>query len=60
METEINKDLGHSGTPLGVKTLSNEDYHEFCFLTKAVQLQTKLYDLDTNSVAVALQRSFAG
>ena len=59
METEINKDLGHSGTPLGVKTLSKEDCNELCSLMKAVQLQTKSCDLDTNSVPVALQGSFA-
>lgn len=60
METEINKALGHSGTPLGEKTLSKEDCDELCSLMKAVRLQTKSCELDTNSVAVALQGSFAG
>ena len=59
METEINKDLGHSGTPLGKKTLSKEDCDELCSLMKAVQLKTKSCELDTNIVAVALQGSFA-
>ena len=33
---------------------------ELCSLTKDVQLKTKSCELNTNSVAVALQGSFAG
>ena len=60
METEINKDLGHAGTPLVKKTLTQEACNELCSLLNAVKLQTKARELDTNSVAVALQESSAG
>lgn len=59
MQTEISQDLGSLSVPMKDKTLTKEESSELCNLMKALQVKTKDGDLNVDSVAIALQDSFA-
>jgi hypothetical protein len=58
MNTLINKDIGRN-VPNHVKVLSVEDSDELCGLMENLQVKTKSTGVNTNSVAIGLQGSFA-